>query len=311
MRARRPWIATVCLTLLTLGGCGSDSAPAGANQGDFAQLVAIEGGRRLFLECRGTGSPTVVLEAGAGDLGDVWNLQPFVPGPPVMPAVAEITRVCTYDRPGTYLLPDRRSRSDPAAMPRSARDMILDLHALLRAAEVPRPYVLVGHSFGGMLMRLYATTYPDGVAGLVSIDAQHEDFIAAYREFLSPEQYEAAVHPGPPPGLESYTDYERLSLEVSGAEMRQAQADTPLRPMPLVVLSHSRHLPNPFGFPSDWPIDSLEQAFQASQDELATLVPGARHVIAGESGHYIQLDQPDLVIREILRLVSDARDSRS
>lgn len=319
MRHRLSPLATVpallvaaWLGLLTLAACGSDSGgAANSGQGDFAGLVAIDGGRRLFLECRGTGKPTVVLEAGAGDLGEVWNLQPFGPGSAVLPAVAEITRVCTYDRPGTYLLPDRLSRSDPAAMPRSARDMVLDLRALLRAAEVPSPYLLVGHSFGGMLMRLYATSYPEGVAGLVSVDAQNEDFIAAYKELLSPEQYEAAVHPGPPPGLQDYTDYERPSLELSGAQMRQAQADTPLRPMPLVVLSHSRDLANPFGFPPTWPIEALEQAFQASQDKLTTLVPGARHVIAAESGHYIQLDQPELVIREILHLVNEARRRRS
>jgi hypothetical protein len=79
------------------------------------------------------------------------------------------------------------------------------------------------------------------------------------------------------------------------AQMRQAQADTPLHRMPLVVLSHSKTLPNPFGFPPDWPIEALDRAFQHSQDKLAKLVPGARHVIAAKSGHYIQLDQPRLV----------------
>ena len=125
---------------------------------------------------------------------------------------------------------------------------------------------------------------------------------------MTPEQYVAAVlNPQPPPGLESYSAIERLDLEVSAAQMRQAQADTPLRRMPLVVLSHSRTLPNPFGFPPDWPIEALERAFQDSQDKLARLVPGARHVIAARSGHYIQLDQPRLVTREIRRVVRDAR----
>ena len=196
-------------------------------------------------------------------------------------------------------------------MPRSARDIVRDLRALLRAARVPGPYVLAGHSFGGMVARLYATTWPRSVAGLVSVDAQNEDFAAADKELLTPEQYAAAVlDPGPPPGLEGYSAIERLSLEVSAAQMRQAQADTPLRPMPLVVLSHSRTLPNPFGLPSDWPVEALERAFQDSQDELAALVPGARHVIAARSGHYIQLDQPRLVTREIRRVVRAARAGR-
>lgn len=249
-----------------------------------------------------------MLEAGTGDVAQIWSEPPVGRGRAVLPAVAGFTRVCAYDRPGTYLLPDELSRSDPVAMPRSARDILLDLRALLRAARVPGPYVLAGHSFGGMVARLYATTHPRRIAGLVSIDAQNEDFVAAYNEFLTPEQYEAAVlNPPPPPGLEGYPEVERLSLEVSAAQMRQAQADTPLRRMPLVVLSHSRELPNPFGFPPDWPIEALEQAFKDSQDELAGLVPGARHVIASRSTHYIQLDQPRLVTREIRRIVREVR----
>jgi len=281
-------------------------APAGAH-GNFAQPVAIRGGRKLYLECRGAGSPTVVLEAGTGDRADVWS-DPSGHGEPVLPAVARFTRVCAYDRPGTFRSPGKLSRSDPIAMPRSARDIVLDLRALLRAAHVPGPYVLVGHSFGGLVARLYTTTYPRSTAGLVLIDAQNEHYAAAYKKFLTPEQYTAAVlNPGPPPGLESYSAIERLSLEVSAAQMSQAQADTPLGRMPLVVLSHSRELPNPFGLPADWPIEPLERAFQDSQDKLADLVPGASHVIAAKSGHYIQLDQPELVTREIRRVVRAVR----
>ena len=290
------------------GQAASSNAGPTAAHGNFARRVAIRGGRKLYLECRGTGSPTVVLEAGTGDLARIWRLAPLGPGQAVMPAVARFTRVCAYDRPGTYLLPDELSRSDAVAMPRSARDIVRDLHALMDAAHVPGPYVLAGHSFGGMIARLYATTYPRKVAGLVSIDAQNERFVAAYKKFLTPEQYAAAVlNPPPPSGLEWYSAIERLSLEVSAAQMRQAQADTPLHRMPLVVLSHSKTLPNPFGFPDDWPIEALERAFQRSQDKLARLVPGARHVIAARSGHYIQLDQPRLVTREIHRVVQQVR----
>src|SRR5262245_10144525 len=230
--------------------------------GNFAGRVAIRGRRRIYLECRGSGRPIVLLEAGTGDLGQIWSEPPSGPGRAVLVAVARFTRVCAYDRPGTYLLPDTLSRSDPVAMPRTARDIVRDLHALLRAARLPGPYVLAGHSFGGMVARLYATTHPRAVAGLVSIDAQNEDFIAAYKQLLSREQYVAAVlEPQPPSGLESYIAVERLDLEASGAQMRQAQADTPLCPMPLVVLSHSHDLPNPFGFPPDWPIEALDPAF--------------------------------------------------
>lgn len=301
------WPALVQAGTPEPGQAGAGTAAATAAKGAFAARVAIPSGRRLYLECRGAGSPTVVLEAGTGDRSDVWSTAPTGPGQAVLRAVARFTRVCAYDRPGTYAGPGELSRSDPVAMPRSARDIILDLRALLRAAGVPRPYVLAGHSFGGMVARLYATTWPRGVAGLVSIDAQNEHFAAATKELLTPEQYAPAVTPGPPPGLEGYSAIERLSLEVSAAQMRQAQADTPLRRLPLVVLSHSRTLPNPFGFPSDWPVAALEQAFQRSQDRLARLVPGARLVIAARSGHYIQLDQPRLVTQAIRRVVQETR----
>jgi pimeloyl-ACP methyl ester carboxylesterase len=121
---------------------------------------------------------------------------------------------------------------------------------------------------------------------------------------LPPDVYAAGDEP--PPGL-NYPEVEILALEPSAAQMRQAQADTPLRPMPFVVLSHSRTLPNPFGFPPGLPIEALETAFQGSQDMLAKLVRGAKHVIATESGHYIQLDQPRLVTNAIHRVVRKVR----
>jgi pimeloyl-ACP methyl ester carboxylesterase len=285
---------------------------------DFARRIAIRGGRKLYLECRGRGSPTVMLEAGTGNNARVWHAHE--PGrPAILPAVAQFTRVCAYDRPGTVWpggegQPKSISRSDPAAMPRTVRDLVRDLHALLRRADtlpgahLHGPYVLAGHSFGGMVMRLYATTYPRSVAGLVSIDAQSEWFADAFKRLLTPRQYmDTIVFQPPPPGFESYSDHEQLALDASGAEMRQAQADTPLRRMPMVVLSHSLTDPNPFGFPPEFPVKALNRAFNASQDKIAKLVRGARHVIAARSGHYIQLDQPRLVIDAIRSVVRQAR----
>ena len=217
---------------------GREVAPGSVRTSPAASRSA----RAARPSCRGRGRPTVVLEAGTGDLGDVWSIAPSGPGRAVLPAVARFTRVCAYDRPGTYLLPDRLSRSDPVAMPRSARDVVLDLRAVGRR---PRSGALRA---GRPLVRRPDCAplrhhLPPEVAGLVSIDAQNEDFAAAYKQLLTPEQYAAAVlNPQPPQGLEDYSDVERLDLEVSAAQMRQAQADTPLRPMPLVVLSHSRTL---------------------------------------------------------------------
>ena len=251
----------------------------------------------MYLECRGRGAPTVVLESGGGDGADIWSFRPpGFEGTPVLPAVARYTRVCAYDRPGTTLATGRPSRSDPVTLPRSASRIVRDLRALLRAADVHGPYVLVGHSMGGLMSRLYAGTYPRQVAGFVSIDAAHEIFYEEFEARLTPEQYET-------PGLE-------IDIVATAAAMRRARVQRPLRPMPMIVLEHSRNrkrFPNPFGFPATYPLAALERAFQASQDDLAELVPGARHIIAKRSAHYIHLDQPALVERAIREVVTTVR----
>ena len=266
-------------------------------RGDFAGLVEIQAGRRLYLECRGQGSPTVVLESGGGDTSDIWSFRPpEFHGTPVIQSVARYTRVCAYDRPGTVSPTGRPSRSDPVPLPRPVSQIVDDLHALLGAAQVPGPYVLVGHSLGGLLSRLYAGTYPDQVAGFVSVDAAHEIFYEEFQARLRPDQYEN-------PGLE-------IDIVAAAAAMRQARVQQPLRPMPMTVLEHSRNakrFPNPLGFPTTFPLAALEAAFQAAQDDLAELVPGARHVIAQHSAHYIQIDQPALVSRSIRQVVTAVR----
>jgi pimeloyl-ACP methyl ester carboxylesterase len=115
----------------------SNVDPAAA-PGGLARLVQIPGGRKLYLECRGRGGPTVILVSGLSNAGDVWShVDPGVRGPAVFPGVARLTRVCTYDRPNTLLLTDRPGRSDPVDQPRSAGRVVADLHALLRAGDIP------------------------------------------------------------------------------------------------------------------------------------------------------------------------------
>ena len=195
MLPRRIPIVLLALGLL-LGSASTSSArqvqlPASAASGDFAGRVDI-GGRSLYLECRGSGSPTVVLVHGYRGSGRFWTddlLQPDAPRTMVLPAVAGFTRVCTYDRPGALatapivdddvgdpslseaeagvkIIP---SRSDPVPQPRTVTDAVTELHALLGAAGVPGPYVIAGHSLGGLLARLYAASYPDEVIGLVLV----------------------------------------------------------------------------------------------------------------------------------------------
>jgi pimeloyl-ACP methyl ester carboxylesterase len=284
-------------------------ASPSATEGDFAGLVDVGDGREMYLICRGQGNPTVILEAGAGNDADTWDTVSLPPGSEqtaVLPGVAAFTRVCAYDRPGTILDLDHHSRSDPAPMPRTAEDVVADLHTLLSAAAIPGPYVLAGHSFGGLVARLFAATHPDEVVGLVLIDAAHEDYYAAMRETLTPEQlaeYTRAVEQGPAV-LADYPDRERLDPDASADQMRAAAATSPLRPLPLVVLTHGR----PWDWPPGYPAAALEAIWLPLQEKLAALAPGSRLVVAGESGHFIPGDQPDLVIDAIWQVVEAVRD---
>src|SRR5256884_1196774 len=224
-----------------------ESAPQGASQssaptqasGDFAGLVAIGDGRKMYLECRGSGSPTVMLESGYRNDAEIWST-PVKPGmSTVFPDVAKFTRVCAYDRPGTFLDADHLGRSTPVPMPRAARDLVSDLHALLRKAHIPGPYVFAAHSFGGIFTRLYAGTYPKEVVGMVLVDALSEKV----RTGLTPEQWKFYVNFGftqPTPGLEKYKDIETLEVNASLDQMEKAATAKPLSSMPLFILTQGQ-----------------------------------------------------------------------
>ncbi len=282
-----------------------------AAAGDFAGLVDI-GGRSLYMECRGQGSPTVILEAGFRSRADYWTddlIQPDAPRTMVFPGVAAFTRVCAYDRPGTTTFIDGTllpSRSDPVSMPRTALESVHDLHALLQAAMVPGPYVLVGHSYGGMFARLYASTYPSEVVGMVLVDA----FSEGLEDQMTPDQwtaYEELFQPVPE-ALAGYEDLEFTDLDTSVSQVREATAESPLRPQPLIVLSRGQAMEMPADLPGGLTGEGLEQAWTVEQDRLAALLPDARHVIAHESEHYIQLQQPELVIAAVREVVEAVRD---
>jgi pimeloyl-ACP methyl ester carboxylesterase len=123
------------------------------------KLVDI-GGYRLHLNCTGKNGPTVVLIPGGGDFSFDWGL--------VQPEASHFARVCSFDFAGS-------AWSDPGPTPRTMRQDAFELHALLKAAKIKGPYVLVGHSLGGLLTRVYADTYPSEVAGIVLVDSTHED----------------------------------------------------------------------------------------------------------------------------------------
>jgi pimeloyl-ACP methyl ester carboxylesterase len=140
----------------------------------------------------------------------------------VQPAVAGFTRVCSYDRPDSPA-----SRSDPTPL-RTAQEVVADLRAMLTAAGEPGPFVLVGHSLGGLYVQLYAYQYPDEVAGLVLVDPTHEEFSARLADLL----LELGT-PTPPAPPEPDTD------DLSFTQMRRARAAGPFPPVPLTVLSRA------------------------------------------------------------------------
>ena len=236
------------------------------------------GGRSLYLECVGEGSPTIVMEAGSG--GD----HTVVVGCR-SPGCAAGNRTCTYDRANT-------GSSSQVSGNRTFGDVAADLHGLLDAAKIAPPYILVGHSLGGISMRLFASTYADEVEALILVDATPTTFVADACAVVDANQcdtfrsdFEAANNGG-------------IDIAGSAAEISAAG---PLRPMPVIVLAASDHGHD--GFPTD-----LRQRFEAMwlerQSEVADSVDGGR-LQAVASGHNVQAEQPDIVILAISTVAAE------
>ena len=249
-------LAVVVAAVVALSSCAAPppaatAQPTGAS-GDFAQQVDIGAGRHLFLECHGQGAPTIVLESGYHDSADPWSLtdaaNPAV-GPAALPGLAATHRVCAYDRPGTlrYSNPVAiTDRSSPVPMPRTAKDVVSDLHALLTAAQVPGPYVLVAHSLGGLFARLYAQTYPDQVRALLFLDSFPVEIPAmvgpqwpGYKQLLD----------HPLPQFVNNASFEVIDIETS---VKQIAAAPPFPAIPIAVVTKTE----PFPLPADAPGDS-------------------------------------------------------
>ena len=281
-------------------------------EGDFAGLVDI-GGRSLYLTCAGSGGPTVVLVTGYRDTSDIWSIDQInlsAPRTMVMPAVAEFTRVCAYDRPGTATSlgdEDLIGRSDAIPQPRTAPEAADELHALVHAAGIETPFVLAAHSLGGAIARLYASAYPEDVSGMVQIDAYNE-FIEA---LMTPEQWASLVAFNAGMGTDDvvpipgYGDLETIPYGGMNQELRDA---APLGALPLAVLAHGVpfEIPTvPEGFTS---AAEMEDFLTAANEQLATLATDARYWVGETSGHYVHQDQPELVIEAIRQVVTGVRE---
>jgi len=293
---------------------GTVSCTSTPRQPNFSGLVDI-GGRKIYMQCSGSGTPTVILISGLDTAADLWNA-PEQPGPKVFPQVAMTTRVCAYDRPGAPTTLGKPSRNDPVPQPTTTQNAVDDLHALLKAAKAPGPYVFAAHSYGGLIARLYANLYPHDVVGVVFVDVLTPEL----RDGMTHQWWEAwkIANARSAEAIAEYPALERLDIDQSLDQLDHART---LRPMPVVVLSadqlYGRDIEQqvaagklPKGVPPElgYVIDSINKG---AQEKVAALVPGARHVTDTHSGHNMMIDQPMLVTDAILQVVDAVRDGRS
>ena len=251
------------------------------------------GGYRLAVWVAGAGSPTVVLEAGGGCTSETWA--------GVAPAIAQLTRVVRYDRAGL-------GASEAAPRQRTCDDMVADLHALLTTAALPSPYVLVGHSFGGLIVQHFAHAYLAEVAGMVLVDATHPDQNNRAAKLLPPpmpsdsSRLVGLRRTLTMPYQEDPSDPEGIDIRAGAPPIRVAGL---LGSIPLVVLTAGRHA-GPPDLPADF-LTQYERMAQELQRDLTRLSTQSTHVIAARSDHFIHDDEPELVIDAIRQVVGLAR----
>jgi len=251
------------------------------------------GGRCLALTCSGSASPAVVLETGLGAESSEWVA--------VQRGVEGFARVCRYDRAG-------RGASDSAPAPRTASDLADDLRHLLWAGGVPAPYVLVGQSLGGLLARVFAQRYAGEVAGMVLVDSMHE------RQFEVFGSMFPAPSPSDPPALAEVRAFwsggwrnpestaERLDLPAS---IRQGCEVGSLGRIPLHVIAAGTFVNNPL-VPAARR-EELQRHWEDLQKEFLALSPLATFTLARHCGHFIQRDDPRIVIDAVRAVIDQLR----
>jgi pimeloyl-ACP methyl ester carboxylesterase len=299
--------------------------------------MVVVNGTKMRLDCRGSGGPTVLLEAGAQSSSRVWVK--------IQDDVAQFTRVCSYDRAGY-------GWSDPvleAMLPQQVADM---LHALLDEAGEQPPYLMVGHSFGGVYVRTFAAQYPHEVVGMVLVDSSHESQIqdappamAQSPEYTRLQEAQAAslrvLQIAEPIGLlrafrmfdasvSTFPEQEKgLALAEMyrtgyiGANRRESEMmnaysgqPEPLGDIPLVVLSLQTDAQEMYEqyqpiFPETVTMEMAQQLadnYNANQDELAGLSPQGNRIIVEDCGHFIQLEKPGSVIDAIRQVFGRVAD---
>ena len=270
--ARSPRIAPTISPTATVAPTQTAEPTSTMEPTPAPQLIEVEG-RKMSLQCMGSGSPAVILESGLGVYSGTWYK--------VFPEVAKFTRVCVYDRFGLGL-------SEPGPKPRTSEPMVAELHELLTKAEVPAPYILVGQSFGGLNIHLYASTYPDEAVGMVFVDAIHPDLDKRLEPLLSPAQVQQRRE-------ELELNQEGIKFEDILASEDQVRLAPPLPDVPIIVIHHGL----PFEGGADWPTVQVESLWEELQNDLARLSSQGKVMVAENSHHRIEEDRPDVVVAAI------------
>lgn len=309
-------IGLICLISFCKTIYGDTTLPTSAST--YEGLVDIGHGRKMFLECRGSGLPTVIFISGRTDSSTIWDTatDPSTNSHTVFSEVAKFTRACAYDRPGTVTITKQNavvpSRSTSTQQPVTPKSGVDDLHALLKATKIPGPYLLVAHSYGGLIARLYASTYPEEIAGLALVDTLSEFLYDA----LTPSQQALWIklNSNYSSELEQYVVQERTDFVPSFNQLRTAP---PLKIMPAIVLTSGQSynfqkLIDQGVLPADTPLDFETVVFQAhlkGQQQLANLLK-AKQISTEHAGHYIHTEQPQLVIDAIRQIIEQIRNKK-
>jgi pimeloyl-ACP methyl ester carboxylesterase len=260
---------SICVLALTAGVTGS----AQSAQASHEERVDL-GGYKIFTSQSGSGSPTVVFESGMGEDTSTWQN--------VQPAIGKFTRTFVYDRAGL-------GKSEPSPKPRTVEELVLELHQVLQAAEVPSPYILVGHSLGGAIVQLYAHNYPAEIAGIVFVDPEDGRLLDELQARMPPEEWQKREEMLDRM-MASASPAQAAELRATKASGKALAAALPLPKVPIVLLTGTQKDPS-------FPGNPLEQDIKLEiQNQLLAQLPGSRHFLVPESRHYIQDDAPQLVI---------------
>lgn len=245
----------------------------------YYEVLHTSQGRKLFSKYSLKGKPSVIFIAGLGDSCESWN--------GVQERISQIASTLSYDRAGI-------GRSQDASVPRTCQDLAQELSELLSGIPIEPPYILVGHSFGGLVARLFASINPLLVSGILLVDAVPEYKELAYEKIL-PEKLIA--------GNRAYFENPMLNSEkIDKIESyKQIVEHSWQSDIPLSIIT--RGLPD--NDDEEWPhqeILKIEQRLQADFQRLST---ASKHRIAGRSGHYIHHDEPEIVIEEIMLMLKE------